>query len=63
MKGDVVTVRKSVGRNMLLAKNRAVYASQENIREFVQERAVSTYIVFVCKPVFIFSFKAIAQHR
>ncbi|XP_033625029.1 39S ribosomal protein L9, mitochondrial-like [Asterias rubens] len=39
MKGDVVTVRKSVGRNMLLAKNRAVYASQENIREFVQERA------------------------
>ncbi len=38
MKGDVVTVSKGVGRNKLLAKNRAVYASPENIKEFVQER-------------------------
>uniref|UniRef100_H9GEJ8 Large ribosomal subunit protein bL9m n=1 Tax=Anolis carolinensis TaxID=28377 RepID=H9GEJ8_ANOCA len=39
---DVVSVDKSLGRNKLLAQDKAVYASPENLKIFAEERQVSS---------------------
>lgn len=39
-RGDVVSVRKSLGRNKLLPQGLAVYASPENRRMFEEEKKV-----------------------
>lgn len=40
-RGDVVSVKKSVGRNKLLPQGLAVYASPENRKMFEEEKKVS----------------------
>uniref|UniRef100_UPI003CCC477A large ribosomal subunit protein bL9m n=1 Tax=Taeniopygia guttata TaxID=59729 RepID=UPI003CCC477A len=40
-RGDVVSVRKSLGRNKLLAQGLAVYPSPENLRHFQQEKELA----------------------
>lgn len=40
-RGDLVSVDKSLGRNWLLAKNLAIYASPENRLIFEEENRVS----------------------
>ena len=41
VRGDLVSVKKSVGRNRLLPEGLAVYASPENKKLFEEEKLVS----------------------
>nr|XP_041577065.1 39S ribosomal protein L9, mitochondrial isoform X2 [Taeniopygia guttata] len=43
-RGDVVSVRKSLGRNKLLAQGLAVYPSPENLRHFQQEKETLEFL-------------------
>lgn len=50
-RGDIVSVKKSVGRNRLLPQGLAVYASPENRRLFEEEKQVSHLMSrFVNRP-------------
>jgi hypothetical protein len=42
VRGDLVSVKKSVGRNRLLPQGLAVYASPENKKLFEEEKLVSS---------------------
>lgn len=42
VRGDLVSVNKSVGRNRLLPQGLAVYASPENKKLFEEEKLVSS---------------------
>lgn len=42
VRGDLVSVKKSVGRNKLLPQGLAVYASPENRKSFEEEKLVSS---------------------
>lgn len=42
VRGDLVSVKKSVGRNQLLPQGLAVYASPENRKLFEEEKLVSS---------------------
>lgn len=42
VRGDLVLVKKSVGRNKLLSQGLAVYASPENKKLFEEEKLVSS---------------------
>ncbi|OXB53779.1 UNVERIFIED_CONTAM: hypothetical protein H355_010459 [Colinus virginianus] len=43
-RGDVVSVKKSVGRNRLLPQGLAVYASPENLRLFEEEKQTLQFL-------------------
>lgn len=42
VRGDLVSVKKSLGRNRLLPQGLAVYASPENRQLFEEEKLVSS---------------------
>lgn len=42
VRGDLVSVKKSMGRNQLLPQGLAVYASPENKKLFEEEKLVSS---------------------
>lgn len=54
-RGDVVSVKKSVGRNKLLPQGLAVYASPENKKMFEEEKKVSWHEGAAPSPAGAFS--------